>query len=45
MPEARTCEESANSQKAAVEKAEEDTSAEGNAANKKAEEEDAAARI
>ena len=45
MPEARTCEESANNQKAAVEKAEEDTAAEADAANRKAEEEDAAARI
>ena len=45
VPEARTCEESANNQKAAVEKAEEDTAAEANAVNKKSEEEDAAARI
>ena len=39
------CQESTNNQKAAVEKAEEDTAAETNVANQKAEEEDAAARI
>ena len=39
------CEESTNNQKAAVEKAEEYTAAETNAANKEAEEEDAAAEI
>ena len=45
VPEARTCQESANNQKAAVEKAEEDTAAEADAVNRKAEEDDAAARI
>jgi hypothetical protein len=45
VPEARTCEESADNHKAAVEKAEEDTAAEADAANRKAEEEEDAARI